>query len=85
MTDEYLLVGWDEIHKLFCDKDGKPTISFSTLMRRFAPEMKSTGAVLKFHVGRGKNPTIRAWPSQVKRYITMKQQKGELADKKYKK
>lgn len=71
---EYLLVGWEQIHKMLCDKDGNPVISLSTLQQKYGPEMKSLGIVIELNIGRGKRPCICAWPSRVQLYFQMLQQ-----------
>jgi len=68
--EDYLLVGWERIHKMFCDKDGNPVISLSTLQQTHGPGMKRLGVVMELHLGRGKRPTICAWPSMVGNYFS---------------
>jgi len=71
---EYLLIGWEQIHKMLRDRDGNPVISLSTLRQRYGPDMKRLGIVMELHLGRAKKPTICAWPSMVMRYFVARQQ-----------
>ena len=75
---EYLLVGWKQIAELLKDRNGKQVISLSTLTHKYGPEMKRLGYVFEFNIGRAKRLNICAWPSQVKKYFIIKQQKGSL-------
>lgn len=75
---EYLLVGWEEIHKMFCDKDGKPVKSFNNFTRTWGKEMLKLGLAFKLHIGKGKKVTVCTWPSLVRRYMMLKQQQKEL-------
>jgi hypothetical protein len=77
---EYLLVGWEQIHKMLCDEHGNPAISLSTLRQTYGPDMKRLGVVFEFHIGRGKRPSICAWPSRIMWYFTARQIEKYKAD-----
>ena len=82
---DYLLVGWRQIHEaLFCDKDGKPVISLSTLMQKYGPNMKEVGVLFEWTSGRGKRPSIVGWQSLIKKYFVLTQQE-KYEEKKAKK
>lgn len=72
---EALLIGWKNVHKLFCDVDGKALIALTTLQQLYGPELKELGIVFRYNPGRAKKPTIAAWPSKVRNWWTRKQQK----------
>ena len=75
MTEDHLIFTWKEIHKLLKNEDGQELMSFHTLVRRYGPELKRTGAVFEWNLGKGKKPVIACFPSQFKVYFAVLQQK----------
>jgi len=71
---EYLLVGWKQIHEMLKDRNGNPVMSLSTLREKYGPEMKMLGVIIELHKGRGKRPSVCAWPSRIMWYFTYRQQ-----------
>ncbi len=57
-----LLVGWNEIASVV-------PFSSETVRRKYGPEMRQEGYVLKTHLGRGKRLTCWSWESLVKVYF----------------
>lgn len=72
---EHLLIGWPEIHELFCNKEGKPLMALRTLQQTYGPELKELGIVFRYKIASGKRPTVAAWPSKIRSWWTRKQQK----------
>lgn len=69
MSDN-LLIGWIDIHEqLFCDRNGKRSISLSTLMQKHGPGLKACGAVFKYQLGRRRTNTIAGWLSVIQNYF----------------
>lgn len=77
MSDS-LLIGWIDIHEqLFCDRNGKRSISLSTLMQKHGPGLKACGAVFKYQLGHSRTNTIAGWLSVIQNYFIKLGQKEE--------
>jgi len=73
---ENLIVGWEKIHQLFCDEQGKPVMALTTLQQRYGRELRELGIVFRYNPGRAKRPIVAAWPSKVRNWWTKKQQEA---------
>lgn len=71
---EPLLIGWVNIHKLFCDEEGNPAMSLNTLRQLYGRELQQLGIVFRWKMGAGKRPIVACWPSKVRNWWTLKQQ-----------
>lgn len=71
---EPLLMGWKNIHKLFCTQDGERIMSESTLRQKYGPELQELGVVFRYNIGKSKRPVVAAWPSKIRNWWTRKQQ-----------
>lgn len=71
---ESLVVGWNAIHKLFCDPEGKPVVTLSTLQQTYGEEMLRCGAIFRVKVGRNKNVRICGWPTKIMEWWMNKHQ-----------
>ena len=80
---EPLLIGWANIHKLFCDSEGRPAISLTRFYAKYGSELQELGIVFKMHIGRGKKPGVCAWAPKIRNWWTLKQ-KQQWAKKKKK-
>ena len=76
MSEDHLVVTWKEIHKLLkIQGSDKYLCSLPTLITRYGPELKRTGVVFEWHLGKGKRPVIACWPSIFKQWFMIRQQK----------
>lgn len=78
MPDEPLLIGWEDIHSLFCDVQGNPVMALSTLQQKYGAELLEKGLVFRMKTGKGKRIRVCAWPSEIRHWWTRKQQKSWL-------
>ena len=73
---EPLLIGWEAIHKLFCDAEGNAAIGLSTLQHKpYKDEMFAVAAIFKMRIGKCKTPRVCGWPSRILNWWTREQQK----------
>lgn len=72
---EPLLIGWINIHKLFCDAEGNPAISLTTLRKKYGPEMFELAVICRMQIGKCKSPRVCGWSSRIQNWWTRKQQK----------
>ena len=71
---EHLLIGLEKIHKLLCDENGVSAMSLQTFQRKYVPDMKRVGVIMRLNIGSSKNPRLCAWPSQVQSYFQLREQ-----------
>jgi hypothetical protein len=75
---EPLLIGWVNIHKQFCDKDGTAIMALTTLQHKYGPELLELGVMFRIKIGKGKNVRVCAWPSKIRNWWTLKQKQAWL-------
>lgn len=81
MTEDYLITEWKNIHELLKTKDGTYLCSLTTLRKKYGPELKRTGVVMRWTTGKGKKrrTTMATWPSKfITFFMAMYQKKEEL-------
>lgn len=71
---ERLILGWENIHKLFYTQEGKAIMSLSSLQQKYGPELKELGILFRWRIGVGGHVMVACWPSKLRNWWVRKQQ-----------
>ena len=83
----HLLITWEVIHKtLFIDDDGRILLSLSSLMQKYGPGLKASGAIKPWVIGRGRARyhVVAGWKNTIENYFIRLGQKEDAARRKAK-